>query len=206
MLANCIHCLGLGSTNIAWKSAHTAVSSQVVPQMLQSGKPVTTQIDFSSKLLTTSFTGIVVVVTVGHLVLNKLALYLVAYSAHDTGEWLVNRMKLTCMFRVYLLVKGLLQMWQEIVVYPLVPPALLHVVDEPHQVLRLQHLLTTCCSRCVPGSCATLTQPQSQKLSNKVYNPRWTPPLAQTEPRSTCPRSFPLTCPSPQNLRRVFIL
>ena len=46
------------------------------------------------------------------------------------------------MFRVYLLVTGLLQMWQEIVVYPLVPPALLHVVDEPHQVLRLQHLLT----------------------------------------------------------------
>ena len=35
---------------------------------------------------------------VGHLMLNKLALYLVAHnSAHDTGEWLVNRMNIVDM-------------------------------------------------------------------------------------------------------------
>ena len=39
-----ISCLGLelGSTNLAWKSAHTAVGCQMFPQMPQTGKPVNT--------------------------------------------------------------------------------------------------------------------------------------------------------------------
>lgn len=37
--------------------------------------------------------------------------------------------------------KDLLQMWQR-QARPLAPLALLHVVDEPHQVLRFEHLFT----------------------------------------------------------------
>jgi hypothetical protein len=126
------------------------------------------------------------------------------------------------MFRVYLVVEGVLQMWQEIVVYPLVPPSLLHVVDEPQQVLRLQHLLTDCTrqlyfsvawfqcgshymllSLCVWLLCNSNSALVS-KLSNKVYNARCTPPLAQTAPCSTCQRSFPRTCPSPSEPMQGF--
>jgi hypothetical protein len=122
------------------------------------------KLNFSSELFTTSFTVKVVVVTVGHLVLSKLALNLVALGAQTAGEWSVNRMNIVDMH-----VQSLIACKRY--------TANMAVPVQLHCMLLAR----------VSGSCATLTQPQSHKLSNKVYNPRCTPPPDQSALSSTCP-------------------
>ena len=66
--------------------------------------------------------------------LNKLALYLVAHnSAHDTGEWLVNRMNIVDMHVQSLLAGNKFDANVAEIVVNLprhAPPALLYVGDE----------------------------------------------------------------------------
>ena len=93
-------------------------------------------------------------VAVGHLVLSKLTLYLVALGSHTAGERSVNRLHLVYMHvQSFLSCERFVANVAEVVVNlpwqtePLAPPALLHVVDEPQQVLSpLSHRLGSCTS------------------------------------------------------------
>ena len=111
-------------------------------------------------------------VTVGHLVLSKLALNLVALGAQTAGEWSVNRMNIVDMH-----VQSLI--------------ACKRYTANMAVPVRLHCMLLAR----VSGSCATLTQPH--KLSNKVYNPRFLHHPTNQHLAQLVPLDLPVTFSTP---------